>query len=493
MVWARGGPLRSLPNHPRVPAVLWAGTDDGNLQISRNGGESWKNVAGNVPGLPKGTYVSRIMASETGEGTAFATFDGHRSNDYETYLYMTTDFGETWKAVNTGISKTTGTVHAIREHPRNPNVLFAGTEFGLYFTIDRGAHWTRIESNLPTVPVFDIAIHPRENDLILATHGRGVWILDDLAPFEEFASVAPSEPLHLFTVRTATEWRMFDNKGVTGNKLQVSPNPPYGAIFQYYLKTPLGEKEEVRIQVLDKSGAVVRELQGPKAAGVQRAAWDLRYPPPFEPPGEAAGLFFLGAVHGPLVSPGQYTVRIAAAGQTVQKSFQVEEDPRVQLAPGDRDERLKTELQISQLQKRADAVRRAVTAMRSQTTALEDGWKKAGAPKIPDAVKQAAGALRERLDVLNRRTLLGGRAEADDVPGLEYRPPSVTQRLLRLSSSLDSDTTKVTATQIEELAALSKQVAEMEASWKKMADEEVPAFNKTFTSAGIGYLSAGSR
>ena len=134
------GTLTVIAESPKSPAVLWAGTDDGNLQISRNGGESWKNVAENVPSLPKGTYVSRIVTSGTGEGTAFASFDGHRANDYETYLCtITTDYGQTWEAIGTGIAKTTGTVHAIREHPRNPNILFAGTEFGIYVSIEFAA------------------------------------------------------------------------------------------------------------------------------------------------------------------------------------------------------------------------------------------------------------------------------------------------------------------------------------------------------------------
>src|SRR5262249_30872660 len=204
-------------------------------------------------------------------------------------------------------------------------------------------------------------------------------------------------------------------------------------------------------------------------------------------------LFFLGAIHGPLVSPGQYTVKITAAGQTVQTAFQVEEDPRIQLSPAERDERLKTQLTISQLQKRTDVVSRAVAAMRAQTVALQDNWKKPDAPKVPDAVKQAANTLRERLDAIGRRVQLAMRFEADDPPGLEYRPPSVTQRLLRLSSSLDSYTTRPTATQLEELAVLSKLVGDLETSWKKVADEDVPAFNRSAAAAGVTMLAVEPR
>ena len=476
--------LTVIAESPKSPAVLWAGTDDGNLQVSRNGGEEWKNVAGNVPGLPKGTYVSRIVGSETAAGTAYASFDGHRANDYEPYLYVTEDYGQTWKRITTGIPKEFGAVHAFREHPRNPNLLFAGTEFALYVSIDRGAHWTKLESNFPTVPVFDIAIHPRDNDLILATHGRGVWILDDITPLEEMTPAILNEPLHLFTVRPATEWRFFDNKGVVGNKLQTSPNPPYGAIFQYYMKTA----EEAKIQVLDKNNAVVRELKAPKGSGLQRIAWDLRYAPPFAPP-EGAQLFFFGSARGPFVSPGEYTVAITAAGQTVRKKFTVEDDPRIQIAPADREPRLKTQLQITELQRRTDRVRRGLAQLRTQTIALQDGWKKPGAPKVPDAVEKAAAGFRERVDTLNRRVALGGRAESDDVPGLNYVPPTITQRLLRLSGGLDSYTTKPTSTQLEELAVLTKLVTELEGSWKALSEQELPAFNRSVSGAGIAAIN----
>jgi photosystem II stability/assembly factor-like uncharacterized protein len=485
------GTLTVITESPKSPAVLWAGTDDGNLQVTRNGGEIWKNVAANVPGLPKETYVSRIVTSESGDGVAYAAFDGHRGNDYTPFLYSTTDYGQTWQSIGGGLPKTAGTVHAIREDPRNPNVLFAGTEFGLFVSIDKGAHWTRFESNFPTVPVFDIAIHPRDRDLIVATHGRGIWIVDDITPIEELSSAIMAEPLHVFTPRTATEWRLFDHKGVNGNKLYVAPNPPYGAILQFYLAESLAAKDEVKIEVVDKSGTVVRKLTGPKSAGIQRVAWDLRYPPPFEPPAAASGLFFLGAVRGPMVSPGRYTVRVTAAGKTVQGSVEVDEDPRVTLPAPDREERLKMQLTISQLQSRSDVVRRGVTSLRTRLIAMQDSWSKPDAPKVSDAARQSATSLRERLDTISRRLALAMRFEADDPPGLEYRPPSLAQRLLRLGSSLDNYTTKPTSTQLEELSVLTQQVAEIEGTWKKVSEDDVTALNRTLSAAGVSYLAAG--
>jgi photosystem II stability/assembly factor-like uncharacterized protein len=488
------GTVTIIAESPVAQSVLWAGTDDGNLQISRNGGESWKNVAGNVPALPKQTYVSRIVPSSAGAGIAYAAFDGHRTDDYATYLYVTTDYGESWKSISTGIVKETGTVHAFREHPRNANVLFAGTEFGLYLSIDRGAHWTKLQSNFPTVPVFDIAIHPRENDLILATHGRGVWIMDDITPLEQLSSAVLDTPLHVFDLRPATEWRISDHKGVTGNKIMTAQNPPFGAIIHYYLKSPLPEKDEVTIIIADKAGKTVRELKGPKSSGIQTVAWDLRYEPPFTLPADGAGglFFFGGAPRGPFVLPGEYVVKVAAGGHAMQKTVQVEEDPRIQLPVSERQRRLDTMMRITELQKRTDVARRAITAARTDLIALQESWKKPGVAKAPDAAKAAAENLKTRLEAINKRVALGGFREPDSDP-TEYVPPSVTQRLMRLMGDMDGYTAPPTEVQNEEIAVLTTLVSELEGAWKQIVDQEVAGFNRALSSSGIGQIAAGAR
>jgi photosystem II stability/assembly factor-like uncharacterized protein len=481
-----------IAESPSAQNVLWAGTDDGNLQVSRNGGESWKNVAGNVPGLPKGTYVSRIVTSATGDGIAYAAFDGHRTDDYNTYLYVTTDYGETWKSIATGIPKETGTIHAFREHPRNPNVLFAGTEFGLYVSIDKGAHWTKFGSNFPTVPVFDIAINPRENDLILATHGRGIWIVDDITPIEQLTQPVLDSSLTVFDMRPAFEWRMTsERKGMLGNKLVKAENPPYGALIHYYTKAD----QEAKISVLDRSGKVIRELKGKKGSGIQTLAWDLRYEPPFTLSAEAAGglFFFGGAPRGPMVVPGTYTVRVAAGGQTAEKTVQVEEDPRVQLSAADHEQRLTFLMQVAELQKRIEKVRQGVTTLRTSTIALEAVWKKTDAHKVPDNARKAADGLKAKLDGINRRVAMGGgegRSREPDFDPNEYIPPSVPQRLMRLMGDVDGYTSRITPAQAEELAVLKNLVGEVEASYQKVSTDDVAATNRILVSAGAGFIAA---
>src|SRR5580704_2961622 len=354
--------ITTLAESPLTANVLWVGTDDGNLQVSRDGGKTWKNVASRVPGVHQGTYVTRVVASKYGEGSAFVTFDGHRTDDYNVYLFQTSDYGETWKAIRNGIPDSAGTVHVVREHPRSANVLFAGTEFGLWVSWDHGANWTALKNNFPTVPVDDIEIQAQQNDLVLATHGRSIWIFDDITPIEKFdASVANSD-LTFFSPRTATLWDLRERRWSAGQKMFTGKNPPYGAILNYYLKAALPpeapktgkdekakeeknkeeknkaqeqkettvvdekakaqeEKEapaaataaagkpskeeaaskegKAKISVYDKDGKLVREFDGPGKAGVNRANWDLRWNSPAVPTPEQLEAAAAGFDFGP--------------------------------------------------------------------------------------------------------------------------------------------------------------------------------------------------
>jgi photosystem II stability/assembly factor-like uncharacterized protein len=261
--------ITTISESPLTANVLWVGTDDGNLQVTRDGGKTWKNVAGKAPGVPSGTYVTRVVASKYREGNAFVTFDGHRNDDYNVYIFETTDYGETWKAIRNGIPDSAGTVHVLREHPRNANLLFAGTEFGLWVSWDHGANWTALKNNFPVVPVDDIEIQAEQNDLVLATHGRSIWIFDDLTPIEKWdTSVAGSE-LTFFPPRTATEFDIRTREWFSGHKKFIGKNPPYGAILNYYLKDavppekPKAEGDE-KEKATEKAAAQVAEQTAQK-------------------------------------------------------------------------------------------------------------------------------------------------------------------------------------------------------------------------------------
>src|SRR5256884_3312073 len=181
-------------------------------------------------------YTTLFRSSKTAEGAAFATFDGHRGDDYGVYIFATTDYGETWKSIRSGIPDSAGTVHVIREHLRNSNLLFAGTEFGLWVSWDRGGNWTALKNNFPTVPVDDIEIQARDNDLVLGTHGRSIWIFDDLAPLEKMDTNVANSPLGFFPPRNATTWFLRQRRWSAGQQMFTAKNPPYGALLSYYLR-----------------------------------------------------------------------------------------------------------------------------------------------------------------------------------------------------------------------------------------------------------------
>jgi len=274
--------ITAIAESPVKAGVLWVGTDDGNVQISRDGGKTWHNVISMIQGAPKTGYVSRIEPSHKEEGTAYVTFDNHRSADYGIYIFRTTNHGDSWTRVSNGIPPEAGTVHVIREDPVNPNLLFAGTEFGLFVTFDRGANWRRLKNGLPTVPVFDLQIHPREHDLILATHGRSFWIMDNISSLEGLNDQVLSTDVKLFDTRPGVQWKMANYRGFTGTSLFLAPNAPGGMVLDYFAKTA----GPVRITIADKSGKEVRQLNARAEAGVvNRATWDLRYDAPIPPAG----------------------------------------------------------------------------------------------------------------------------------------------------------------------------------------------------------------
>ena len=277
--------ITAIAESPVKAGVLWVGTDDGNVQMSRDDGKTWSNVVSHILGLPKGGYVSRIEPSHKSEGTAYITFDNHRSGDFGIYIFATTNFGDSFTKITNGIPPEGGTIHVIREDPVNPNLLFAGAEFALYASFDKGAHWHKMKSGLPTVPVFDIQIHPRDHDLILATHGRGIWIMANVSALEQMNDQVLTSDLKVFPGRPGIEWHMADYRGFLGSSNFLASNAPTGVMLDILSK----DAGQARITVTDSSGATVRTMNQRVEAGVlTRALWDMRYDSPL-PPGNGRG------------------------------------------------------------------------------------------------------------------------------------------------------------------------------------------------------------
>jgi photosystem II stability/assembly factor-like uncharacterized protein len=256
-----------------VPGILWVGTNDGNLQLSRDGGVTWKNVVDKVPGVPKETHVSRVEASHFDAGTAYATFDGHRSDDHKAYVFMTKDFGETWTSIAANLPA--ANVNVIREDPKNRNLLYLGTEYAFYVSLNGGKEWKRFMNGLPTVRIDDILVHPRDNDLIVGTHGRSIWIVDDITALQQLTPETQSTDATLFDIRPAVAWTNDVQKAilVEGAKAFRAQNPARGTAISYWLKSaPAGD---VKISISDVTGREVRSIDGTKNAGLNRVQWNL--------------------------------------------------------------------------------------------------------------------------------------------------------------------------------------------------------------------------
>jgi len=269
-------------------SLIWAITDDGNIQITLDGGEQWNNVRSNLIGVPRELWASRIVASKFEQGTAYVCFDGHRSDDFGTYIYKTADFGKTWQKITNGFTEGE-TVRVIREDVMNPNLLFAGTETGVWFTVDRGQNWSRLKMNMPTVSVYDIKIHPRENDLIIGSHGRSLWVLDDISPLQQLNDVSSTNSIHLFDQKQATLWENKSRGGQRGHFWFAGDNPKYientSSIPRAGFKNnvaityavPREIKDSLLLQITNSKGTLERVIKVNGARGIHRYYWDREF------------------------------------------------------------------------------------------------------------------------------------------------------------------------------------------------------------------------
>jgi photosystem II stability/assembly factor-like uncharacterized protein len=301
----------SIAESPKDAKVIWVGTDDGNLQLTRDGGGQWTNVAGHLPAEAHGLYVAGVEASHFEAGRVYVAVDGHRSDVFKPFLFVSDDFGASFRAITDGLPDR-GPVKVVREDPTNPDLLFCGTEFGAFVSFDRGAHWLRLARGLPTVAVDDLLIHPRDRDLIAATHGRSILILDDITALEQSSPEVASQPFHLFEPRPAREFYPLPYGGIWGDGFFRAANPPFGAFLDYWVKS--WSEEGVTLEVADTAGQIVRKLKGPANPGYNRVVWDLQ-PEKAERVSRGWG----SDTQAELVAPGEYTITLKVKGQPDQR------------------------------------------------------------------------------------------------------------------------------------------------------------------------------
>ena len=325
--------IYAIAESPKNPNVIWAGTDDGNVQVTRDGGKTWTNVVANVTGVPKNAWVSYIDASHFDEGGAYVTFDAHTFGDMRPYAYRTSDYGQTWSPLVGADSGIRGYAHVVREDPVNRDLLFLGTEFGLWVSVDEGKQWAQYKGgDLPNVAVRDLAIHPRDNDLVIATHGRGIWIVDDITPLRALTPEVLEKPVAFMQSRPAVQ-RIFAFAGwVNGDAQYVGPNPPNEAVITYYQRKRhiFGD---LTIDILDANGNVVGTVPSSKRRGFNRVTWSMRLKPPQVPTAASAAY---GAQVGPRLLPGTYTVRMTKDKDVYTTQLSVVPDPRVPYSAAER-------------------------------------------------------------------------------------------------------------------------------------------------------------
>jgi photosystem II stability/assembly factor-like uncharacterized protein len=456
----------TIAESPKSREVIWVGTDDGNLQVTRDGGKSWTNVVANVPGLPRNTWVTAVEPSRFEAETAFATFDGHYAGDMKTYVYRTTDYGKTW--VSLASPDLHGYAHVVRQDLVNPDLLFLGTELGLFISVDGGKQWGQFTGNLPNVAIRDAVVHPREGDLILATHGRGIYIVDDITPLRRLTPEVVQKDVAFLETRPSPMVIPAFEFAFSGDQEFRGQNPPEAASIVYYLKKRhmIGD---LKLEVYDSSGKLLSTIPGGKRRGLNRVYWPMRLPPPKVPP--AAGpIPAIYSFFGPRVPEGTYTVKMIKGPDTYTTTVSLTPDPRSKHTTADRGLQQETVLKLYDMMGRFTYTVDAITSARDQSQARAQKLPK-GDPlrvqleKIVDLFeteRKALVSIKESEGISGEEKL---REELGDlygnVNGYEGRPTeSQLTRMAVLGKELEDALSKYEATATKEFAVVKAGLAQ---------------------------------
>jgi photosystem II stability/assembly factor-like uncharacterized protein len=462
----------ALAESPKDPAVLWAGTDDGNVQVSRDGGKTWTNVAPNITGGPKFSWVSSIAASAAEPGTAYLTVDQHRLDDFAPYIFVTTDYGKSWKRIG---DRLRGYAHVVLEDPKSPNLIYVGTELGIFASLDKGTSWIDLRLGLPPLAVVDMKVHPRENDLVIGTHARGFYVLDDVTPLQEMARARPTA-LTLFPPVPPVRYTQASDTSELGDRVWVARNQPYGALLNYYVP----QASSAIVAVADAGGREVARMTVQAGAGLNRTVWNLGEVSSCGPEpaaGRASGRAGRGrggrsgAGGGTWVRaiPGQYTVRVSALGQTVERPLTVRADPRVKAAAEDMQVWQREARSVERTECTVNRASGALADVEAQLTALE-------AKAADSAVKSAVAAVRS--DV--RPIVLGLRGDPHD-PGHLNLPG----RINWLTIQVGGYSGRPTAAQVEWIAKYADQADGLVRRFEQVKKDSLSRLNVTLKAAGL--------
>ncbi|MBD3299315.1 MAG: glycosyl hydrolase [candidate division Zixibacteria bacterium] len=460
----------TIAESPVDSNVIWVGTDDGNVQVTTDQGGRWTNVVSNIDGLPEHTWCSTVEPSHHDRATAYATFDGHYSGDMTTYVYKTTDFGESWTSIVT--DSIDGYAHVIREDFVNPNLLFVGTEFGLYVTVDGGQQWARFTGNLPKVSVRDMVIHPRESDLVVSSHGRGIFIIDDITPLRELTTGVLDDDLHFLASRPTPiripKWE----QGFAGDQSFVGRNPSDVAKITYYMKKRhmFGD---FRVEVYNPEGELLKTLPGGKQRGINRVSWHMRKKPPRVPPAPSlAG----GALFGPMLPAGDYMVKVIRPKDTASGVVSVVYDPDSPHSTEDRALQQETVLQLYDMQERLAFIAESVTDARDQAEARADSLDN------NEDLEESLRDFAERLDDLHK-TLVATKE------GWLTGEEQLREHVVGLYSAVSGYGGRPTDSQLDRMAVLEDRIAEKNDAYETILGDNLASLNTQLEAAGMDTIT----
>ena len=474
----------AVTESPVMKDLIWAGSDDGLIHITRDGGKSWTNVT--PKDLPEWSRVSLIEASPHDAATAYLAIDRHQNDDLRPYIYKTSDYGKTWTKIVNGIPENTF-VRAVREDAKKRGLLYAGTETGMFVSFNDGANWRALQLNLPVTPVHDLVV--KNDDLVLATHGRSFWILDDVSPLRQFSDQITSQDVHLYTPSTA--YRFHNPSDEERKSVLAGQNPPPGAVIYYYVKN--APKGETTIEILDSAGTVIRKYSSNKTeqleeplnpddkkpekqikveAGLNRFIWDTRYEGTSRVPGYYLFEYKEGA-YGPFALPGKYQVRLTVEGKTQTAPMELKLDPRVKVDQADLQKQFDLGIQIRDELNRVYNAANQIEDVRSQVNGLK---KRLASNDNTKPVLQAANDLDQKL-VSARDNLIQVKIKANE-DSLAY-PQRADSKLAYLALLVSDETDSApTEAAYQEFDRLKKQTDDYLAHWAELQKTDLASFQK---------------
>src|SRR6266853_1129364 len=480
----------ALTESPVDKGTLWAGSDDGLIHVSTDDGAHWSNVS---PNMPEWSTVDLIEASPYDGKTAYAAIDRHKLDDFKPYIVKTIDLGKTWSSIVNGIPDG-AYVHAVREDPKKSGLLYAGTELGVYVSFDAGAHWQPLQLNLPRSPIHDLVV--KDDDLVVATHGRSFWVLDNITPLRQLSAQSPSSDMLLYQPQTAVRLHYpeeFDKRQPVGD------NPPAGAMIDYYFKTP--PKDEVTLDFLDGQGKVVRHLSSkekkegeqppewpdrvervktiPANEGMNRFAWDLRYDDPIQIPG---AFYASTGAKGALALPGDYQVKLTVGGKSQTVPLHLAIDPRKK----GQEAALQRQFALAmQANDRMSQLHKAVNEIRDLTSQIENLHKRFGDDTRLKAALAAADDLNRKMSEIEQKLIQVNMKGSE--ANLAF-PNMLNERFDTFSHTIETADTEPTAPQLDVFQMLSSQLDEQLKKWVALKQEDIARVSELVKQANLPAL-----